>query len=943
MQSHSNNHHGEGKFIKYKAWMVFLTIFLVIGLLLQTGLPLISGVQVAQAAGPGGQSGAISHTTQADFTPGCVTQSGTTVTNYNTNGEVRMLASLEDHFNGTTLDTSIWTGNWIYDWYQVQPTVSGGLLRLDGSYIQSLTSFNQSGRFTEARILVRASANNSANTDFGYYRNEPPFPPSPAPPVTADTGVRLFLTENGVPNNLWVRLVDGLEAIVDDDTFPNPDLTAWHIYRIEWGAVNTSFMIDGVTVSTLPESISGGDVLNARILLYHLDPSVPQNTAPMDVDWVRGGQYPAAGVYTSCVFDAGGVVNFSNANWSALVPSGSGLTIQTQTSLDNTTWSGWSTPISAATGSTSDLTSPSGRYFQYRLNFTSNLIQSAELQQIQVNYYGPTRLDVTPTSATISPGASQDFNAVAYDANDDPVNGVTINWSSSVGSIDANGLLSIPSPQAAGTFATGVTASLNVTGSSALTDTASITVPDLPPTASHGGPYTGSEGTAVALSGSGSDPNGGAVTYDWDLNNDGTYETPGQSLNYTWVDNNTYTIRFRVTSSTMQTTVVTTTATISNVAPTATFNAPTSVNEGDTVTLSLTSPSDPSTDDTTAGFTYAFDCGSGYNSFSSTTTRNCPTTDNGTLAVAGRIRDKDGGISTYTANVTVQNVAPTATFNAPTTVTEGSAVALSLTSPIDPSSADTTAGFTYDFDCGSGFDGYSSSSTINCPTADDGTLTVGGRIRDKNGGVSEYTDTVSVTNVAPTANSFVVSPAVVNEGQSISLELTAPFNDPSTTDTSAGFRFAFDCGSGTFGPISSTSSRVCPMTDAGNLTVRGRIYDKEDAFTEYSGSATVNNVPPSITSVTNDGPVFANQPVQITVSVNAYAGDTLTYEFDCDNNGIFELGPQTSNIGTCTFSTKGSKTVNVRVTDDDDENDSDSTAVEVKNYLLYLPLISKQP
>jgi hypothetical protein len=143
---------------------------------------------------------------------------------------------------------------------------------------------------------------------------------------------------------------------------------------------------------------------------------------------------------------------------------------------------------------------------------------------------------------------------------------------------------------------------------------------------------------------------------------------------------------------------------IANVAPTATFNAPTEVNEGNDINLSLTSPYDPSNADTLAGFEYAFDCGDGggYGAWSSTNTAICPTDDNGTRTVEGKIRDKDGGETEYTAAVTIHNVPPTATFNAPTYVIAGDDFELSLTDPFDPSPVDTAAGFTYEFDCGDG-------------------------------------------------------------------------------------------------------------------------------------------------------------------------------------------------------------------------------------------------
>ena len=90
-------------------------------------------------------------------------------------------------------------------------------------------------------------------------------------------------------------------------------------------------------------------------------------------------------------------------------------------------------------------------------------------------------------------------------------------------------------------------------------------------------------------------------------------------------------------------------------APTATYNAPLSVNEGSTFALSLTSPSDPSSVDTTFGFTYAFDCGAGFGLFGAANTASCTTAPgfSGPLTVQGKIKDKDSGETLYSATVTV--------------------------------------------------------------------------------------------------------------------------------------------------------------------------------------------------------------------------------------------------------------------------------------------------
>ncbi len=175
-----------------------------------------------------------------------------------------------------------------------------------------------------------------------------------------------------------------------------------------------------------------------------------------------------------------------------------------------------------------------------------------------------------------------------------------------------------------------------------------------PPTVSAGGPYSVDEGGSVALSATGSDPDGDTLAYTWDLDGNGTFETSGQTPPFAAGDGPaTQTVTVRATDPSGASATATAVVTIRNVAPTATFNAPGNASAGSTFTLSLTGPSDPSAADTSAGFQYAFDCGSGYGAFSSASSRTCTTTAAGALSVGGKITDKDGGVSEYRGTVTV--------------------------------------------------------------------------------------------------------------------------------------------------------------------------------------------------------------------------------------------------------------------------------------------------
>ena len=52
------------------------------------------------------------------------------------------------------------------------------------------------------------------------------------------------------------------------------------------------------------------------------------------------------------------------------------------------------------------------------------------------------------------------------------------------------------------------------------------------PTVDAGGPYAVAEGESVTLTATGSDPDGDALTYAWDLDGNGSYETAGQSVSF---------------------------------------------------------------------------------------------------------------------------------------------------------------------------------------------------------------------------------------------------------------------------------------------------------------------------------------------------------------------------------------------------------------------------
>lgn len=77
-----------------------------------------------------------------------------------------------------------------------------------------------------------------------------------------------------------------------------------------------------------------------------------------------------------------------------------------------------------------------------------------------------------------------------------------------------------------------------------------LNVTKQPPTAGAGGPYTTPRGIPVQVSATATDPDSPSFTFAWDLNNDGVFETPGQTVMFTTVDiPGLYTIKVQVTDA----------------------------------------------------------------------------------------------------------------------------------------------------------------------------------------------------------------------------------------------------------------------------------------------------------------------------------------------------------------------------------------------------------
>jgi hypothetical protein len=125
---------------------------------------------------------------------------------------------------------------------------------------------------------------------------------------------------------------------------------------------------------------------------------------------------------------------------------------------------------------------------------------------------------------------------------------------------------------------------------------------NLPPTVNAGGPYSVNEGGSVVVNASGADPEGGSLSFAWDLDDNGSFETFGQSVTFSAVGLDgpgNRTIRAQVTDSGGLSATAVATVNLLNVMPTVgAINAPTNPVQANTLINASANFTDPGLLDT---------------------------------------------------------------------------------------------------------------------------------------------------------------------------------------------------------------------------------------------------------------------------------------------------------------------------------------------------------
>ncbi|MEA2428972.1 MAG: large repetitive protein [Thermoleophilaceae bacterium] len=413
-------------------------------------------------------------------------------------------------------------------------------------------------------------------------------------------------------------------------------------------------------------------------------------------------------------------------------------------------------------------------------------------------------------------------------------------------------------------------------------------------------PVTVAEGSKATVTGSWSNPDVGGVSMTASTGSVDVGSGPhGGTWTWTWTPADGPSDSRDVTVSVGGGNDVTFHVNVSNVAPSATFNAPANATTAG-FTLSLSNVVDPGAGDV-AGATYSFDCGDGVLSTPGTVPSMACGQGEGVYAVRGQVKDKDGSVTTYTATVGVFD---------PVSANEGTTVHKTILA--------TPAGYTDPF-----FGWWIQPQTDLCytpaPTASIGTITAGffGALSwsyDHPDGPLATTVTVdfytqpggspcsspvhhtvqfglNVANVAPTAT--FTAPSAVQANAPIGLSFTSPA-DPSPADT-PGLTYSFDCGSGYSAP-SATSTSSCPGSGSdGQRTVKGKVIDKDSGSTEYTRQVVVDGTAPDTTITGSPDLASSSTTPAFTWSGGDGSGSGVAdYAYRVDGGAWSSFGPATT-------------------------------------------------
>jgi len=420
-------------------------------------------------------------------------------------------------------------------------------------------------------------------------------------------------------------------------------------------------------------------------------------------------------------------------------------------------------------------------------------------------------------------------------------------------------------------------------------------------------------GETITFNASGSyDADGTITSYLWDFG-DGTNAT-GIIVDHAYTDNGNYTVTLTVTDDDGATTTVTSTKTVLNRPPVASFTeSAETVLTGETITFNATNSYDPDG----SIVSYFWDFGDGSNATGVVVDHSYA--DDGNYTVTLTVTDDDGATSVSTSTKTIMNRPPIASFTESTeTAYTGETISFNASASYDPDGF--IVSYFWDFGDGTNATGV----TVSHSYADNGTYVVTLRVVDDDGAESTTSSTKTILNTAPVA-AFTESAETVYTNEIIT------FNASSSYDSDGSIvSYFWDFGDGT----NATGVVVeHAYSDNGNYTVTLTVTDDDGATATSTSIKNVLNRPPIATFTESAETVYTGEAITFNAS-GSYDPDGSIVSY------FWDFGDGTNATGvvvTHSYSDDGNYTVTLTVTDDDGAS---SLSSATKNILNRSPVAS---
>ncbi|MBL3535639.1 MAG: PKD domain-containing protein, partial [gamma proteobacterium endosymbiont of Lamellibrachia anaximandri] len=457
------------------------------------------------------------------------------------------------------------------------------------------------------------------------------------------------------------------------------------------------------------------------------------------------------------------------------------------------------------------------------------------------------------------------------------------------------------------------------------TDTATVTVKNVAPTANAGPDPTINEGDTANFSGSFSDP--GSVdthTIEWNFGDGSATVSGSLTPSHTYAEDGVYTVTLTITDKDGGANTDILTVTVNNAAPIVEAGPNQGGTPGDPIALVPATFTDAGVEDT---HTATIDWGDGATD-AGTVTQGAGSGSvagshayaaDGNYTVTVMVTDDDGlfGSDSFQVSLTTANVGPTAEADGPYTIYEGEGITLDGSGSNDPDNGPSPLSYAWDLDNDGQYDDASGAQVTLPVQPDNASFIVGLEVSD---GLLTATDTATVTvnNVAPIANAG--PDQTFNEGDTANFN--GSFSDPGSVDTHT-VEWNFGDGSAT---VSGSLTPSHTYADNGVYTVTLAVTDKDGGVGIDILIVTVNNVAPSVDAgadqMFNEGDT-ANFSGSFS---DPGSVDTHTIEWNF-GDGTTENGSLTPSH---TYPTAGVYTVTLTVTDKDGGVGSDTLTVTVQ-------------